>query len=363
MSQIKLHDTDRNEEFEVDTSRPLKVYICGPTVYTASHVGHLKTYMTFDIIRRIMTDYLGLNLIYMMNITNVDDKIIKATYLEEYPDLDESAYPDNLKESEFLPTEKFENYANKWEADFFRVLDSVNIRQPDVLSRVTEYIGEILEFVEEIDKNGYAFEHDGSVYFYGTQYALDSGKELEDVDTADSDQMKDPSSKYNFVLLKKAQPHEPGWESRWGRIRPGWHIECSAMASSVFGDTVDIHGGGIDLAFPHHHNEVLQSNARFFPPNGDRDGTWVQHFMHTGHLNIKGLKMSRSLKNFITIEEALQSNSPDELRMLFLLHQWDSPMDYSDDTMRDAEYFIGLFKNFDKQVKSIMLRQNSMMFI
>ena len=137
MKRIKLHDTDRNEIFEVDTSRPLKVYICGPTVYTASHVGHLKTYMTFDIVRRIMTDYLGLNLIYMMNITNVDDKIIKATYLEEYPDLDESEYPTPLKNSEFLPTQKFEDYANRWETDFFRVLESVNILQPDVLSRVT----------------------------------------------------------------------------------------------------------------------------------------------------------------------------------------------------------------------------------
>jgi cysteinyl-tRNA synthetase len=376
MNRVTIRDTAKGDEFVVDSSTPLKVYICGPTVYTASHIGHLKTYMTFDIIRRIMSNYFDLKMLYMMNITNVDDKIIKATYLQEYPDLKEEEYPLNLTEDMYLPTSKFEEYANRWEGDFFNVLESVNILPPDILSRVTEYIDEILEFVDEIDRNGYAFEHDGSVYFYGTKYIVDLGQtdsdtpplnenenENEEIDPMSEAMMKDPASKHNFVLLKKAQPHEPGWDSKWGRIRPGWHIECSAMASSVFGDTIDIHGGGIDLSFPHHHNEVLQSNARFYPPNSDKSNrSWVEHFMHTGHLNIKGLKMSRSLKNFITIDEALKSNTADELRMLFLLHQWDAPMDYSDDTMRDAQHFVNFFQNFDKQVRSIMLRKNGLLY-
>ena len=367
MNQITIRDTENRETFSLDPSMPLNIYICGPTVYTASHVGHLKTYMTFDIIRRIMRDYLGLNLSYMMNITNVDDKIIRSTYLEKYPHLSEKEYPNNITEDQYLPTSDFENYADRWEKDFFNVLERVNILPPDIVSRVTEYIDEILEFVEEIWKNGYAFDHDGSVYFYGTKYLMDTktltDEEDKDFEPNDEESMKNPESKHNFVLLKKARPHEPGWESRWGRIRPGWHIECSAMASAIFGNTVDIHGGGIDLAFPHHHNEVLQSNARFYPPSSDKAqaGKWVQHFMHTGHLNIKGLKMSRSLKNFITIDEALSNNTADELRMLFLLHHWDAPMDYSNDTMRDAEFYVEMFRNFEKQVRSIVLRKNGVL--
>lgn len=290
----------------------------------------------------------------MMNITNVDDKIIKSTYLEEYPDLDSDKFPHNLTENMYLPTEKFEAYANRWEDDFFDVLRKMNIQPPDILSRVTEYIDEILEFVEEIERNGYTFVDDGSVYFYGTKYAKDT-KEAE-MDEDIESLSKDPLSKHNFVLLKKARAYEPAWSSKWGRIRPGWHIECSAMASSIFGDTIDIHGGGIDLAFPHHHNEVLQSNARFYPKSSE---TWVKHFMHTGHLNISGRKMSRALKNFVTIDQALTDNSPDELRMLFLLHQWDTSMDYSDDTMKDAVYMVGYFNNFVKQVKSIKLRRST----
>lgn len=374
MNDIIIHDTEKNDDFNVTTLENLRIYICGPTVYTASHIGHLKTYMTFDIIRRIFCDYFGLNVSYMMNITNVDDKIIKATYLQEYPYLREEHYPQNLREDQYLPISKFEEYADRWEIDFFNVMKRVNIMPPDILSRVTEYIDEILEFVEGIDNNGYAFEHDGSVYFNGNRYMKDTNAEI--LDDYDDNELnnsdENPKSKYNFVLLKKARLHEPGWESKWGRIRPGWHIECSAMASSIFGKKIDIHGGGIDLAFPHHHNELLQSNARFYPPNqlnnpdSDKiaynDDNWVSHFMHTGHLNIKGLKMSRSLKNFITIDEALQSNSPDELRMLFLLHQWNLPMDYSDDTMIDAKYYVDFFKNFSKQIKSIMIRKNCKYF-
>jgi cysteinyl-tRNA synthetase len=358
LSPIRIKDTQTSEEFTLDPSTSLNVYICGPTVYTASHVGHLKTYMTFDIIRRIFKNYFHLNFQYMMNITNVDDKIIRATYEKAYPDIVKGGYDLNdLAEEQFLAREKFEEYADFWENNFLEVMDSMNISPPDILSRVTEYIDEILEFVDEIDQNGYAFEDDGSVYFYGTKY-------MNVADEETGEYLKDPNSKHNFVLLKKARPYEPSWDSKWGKIRPGWHIECSAMASSVFGNTVDIHGGGIDLAFPHHHNEVLQSNAKFYPPTKE-DGrvdelnegkTWVKHFMHTGHLNIKGLKMSRSLKNFITIDEITKEHTPDQLRMLFLLHNWSAPMDYSDETMRDALYYVDFFENFSKQVKSIKLR-------
>jgi cysteinyl-tRNA synthetase len=243
---------------------------------------------------------------------------------------------------------------------FFESLSKVNIEKPDILSRVTEYIPEILDFVNKIYENGYAFEKDGSVYFDGIKYRHDKNIETKSNDETElKTESHNPSSKHNFVLLKKAKSYEPGWDSKWGRVRPGWHIECSAMASSVFGNTLDIHGGGIDLAFPHHHNEVFQSDARFYP---NENKTWVQHFMHTGHLNIKGLKMSRSLKNFITIKEILRDYTSNQLRMLFLLHLWSTPMDYSSETMKHAVYYVDLFKNFETQIRTIKLKKNNLIY-
>lgn len=342
---VTIDDSHNKRTFEIENGSDITMYVCGPTVYTHSHVGHLKTYMTFDIIRRILTKYFRVNLRYMMNITNIDDKIIQATYEAEYGD---DVDLDILSSHSYLPEHKFTEYADFWENEFFRTMRSVNIQDPDILSRVTEYIDEILELVSTIDKNGYAFVNDGSVYFYGTKY-----HNIKDGD--EQDYSRDPNNAHNFALLKKARPHEPSWESKWGAVRPGWHIECSAMASSVFGTRIDIHGGGIDLAFPHHTNEVLQSDAAF---HTGTDITWVRNFMHTGHLNIKGLKMSRSLKNFITIDEILKEHDADSLRMLFLLHSWCTPMDYSDNTMSEATHFIDFFNNFNKQIRSVLMRQN-----
>lgn len=344
MTDITVRDTENNV-FKLTRDKVYKIYICGPTVYTNTHVGHLKTYMTFDIIRRVIEDYFGVVTVLMMNITNVDDKIIKATYEKEYgEDIDLN----NLLPDKYLLTEKFEEFANFWEKDFFAVMDKMGIKRPNVVSRVTEYIDEIIEFVTAIDDKGFAFEHDGSVYFYGTKYA-----DIKD----NNEYSKDPADPNNFVLLKKAKSYEPGWKTKWGTIRPGWHIECSAMASSVFGSKIDIHAGGIDLKFPHHHNEMVQSNCRY-GYNKTESEQWVDHFMHTGHLNIKGLKMSRSLKNFITVEELAQIHTPDQLRMLFLLHDWDEPMDYSDDTMQHAVKYVDLFTNFFVQINSILLRSD-----
>lgn len=356
MSQVSLLDTINGNRFILNSSEklsendPLKVYICGPTVYTHTHIGHLKTYMTFDIIRRVLEDYFRIPMHYMMNITNVDDKIIKGVYEEEYGFPNNYNY-DNLPKENILENEKFIEFADKWEKDFFRVMDKMGIKRPDTLSRVTDYIDEILNFVDEIDKKGYAFEEDGSVYFYGTKYEGINN-------TENTDYSKDPNHPLNFVLLKKTRQYEPGWMSKWGSVRPGWHIECSAMASSVFGDNMHIHAGGVDLKFPHHQNELFQSNARFGLSSNETSHGWVEHFMHTGHLNIKGLKMSRSLKNFITVEEALKHNTPDNLRMLFLIHTWCVPMDYSDDTMEHAEFYTDLFTNFFVQINSILLRQS-----
>jgi cysteinyl-tRNA synthetase len=248
------------------------------------------------------------------------------------------------------------NYSNSWEKKFFDTMDLMKIKRPNIVSRVTEYIQEIFDFVDAIDMRGYTFEDNGSVYFYGTKY--------NNIKSDDGKYSKDPSDPHNFVLLKKTKPYEPGWiygMDNSGRfstvhsVRPGWSIECSAMASSIFGHNFDIHLGGIDLKLCyHHHNEMQQSNARY--KINDSDPDWVNHFMHMGHLGIDGLKMSRSLKNFITVSEIMKEYSHDQIRMLFLLHNWSDSMDYSDETMKHATFYVDLFKNFFLQTKSILLR-------
>lgn len=359
---IKLFDTWNNKYFIVAPGSSLRTYICGPTVYSESHIGHLKTYLSFDIIRRVLEDYFKIAITVMENITNVDDKIIKGTYQNFYGD---QVIPDdydlnNLDPSKYLDNQQFIDYADMWEKKFFDVMDSMRIRRPNIVSRVTEYIEEIFEFVDAIDKRGFAFEDNGSVYFYGTKY--------NNIKSDDGTYSKDPKNIYNFSLLKKTKVYEPGWNYKTKSqnsfktlqsVRPSWHIECSAMGSSVYGYNFDIHAGGIDLKCIHHNAEMQQSNAIYKIDENDMD--WVNHFLHMGHLNsgIDGQKMSRSLKNFITVPEIMKQYSHNQIRMLFLLHQWADPMDYSDHTMKHAVYYTDYFKNFFLQTKSILLRQTT----
>jgi len=322
-----LYDTVKKTEFTINRTKPLRIYVCGPTVYTHTHVFHAKTYITFDIIRRVMEDYFKIPVQYMMNITNVDDKIIKSVYQLKYGDKDIDL--DDLEEHEYLPHSDFTEYADYWEKDFLSIMDKLNMKRPTVMTRVTDYINEIFKFVEEMNKNGYTFVHEGSVYFKG-------------------DEDEDPKNPKNFVLLKKSKPHEPSWSE----VRP---IECSAMISAVFGSKFDIHCGGINL-----HNEVIQSVTRFYPEELKVDKTsniWFDHYMHTGHLNIDGCKMSRSLKNFITVKDILAEFSSNQLRMLFLLHKWNDGMDYSEDTMKGATYYTDYFTNFFTQIDSLLIQQ------
>ena len=363
-NEIKLFDTWNDKYFTVKPGSRLRTYICGPTVYSDTHIGHLKTYLSFDIVRRVLEDYFKIALTVMENVTDVDDKIIKATYQKIYGNeiISDEYDLNKLDPSMYLDNKYFSDYANEWETKFFDTMDKMKIKRPNIISRVTEYIQEILEFVDAIDKRGFAFEDDGSVYFYGTKYnniISDEYMALNEAQQEASEERvkysQDPKNIHNFSLLKKARPYEPGWSSKHGVIRPGWSVECSAMGSSVYGSNFDIHLGGIDLKTCfHHHNEMQQSNARY--KVNESDPEWVDHFMHMGHLNIEGLKMSRSLKNFITVSEIMQKYSHNQIRMLFLLHNWAAPMDYSDETMKHAVFYTDLFKNLFVQTKSILLR-------
>jgi cysteinyl-tRNA synthetase len=250
-----------------------------------------------------------------------------------------------------------------YENSFLKDMAALNILPPSVLTRVSEYVPEIIEFIEKIIKNGYAYESNGSVYFNTVKYdksddhyyaklvpeAFGDSKALAegegDLTAADACQEKQNIT--DFALWKVSKPGEPSWDSPWGKGRPGWHIECSAMAGCVFNEQIDIHSGGIDLKFPHHDNEIAQSEAAFGNNN------WVNFFIHSGHLHIQGCKMSKSLKNFITIKEALKSYTATQLRILFLLHSWKDTLDYSDQSMEGVLSFEKSCKEFFYKVKDM----------
>ena len=325
-------------------------YQCGPTVYAESHVGHARSYVTLDVVRRIMKDYLGYNIILCQNITDIDDKIIMRSSEQGIP---------------------FRDLATKFEAEFFEDMTSLGVQLPDMVTRVSEYIPEIVEYIAKLIEKGVAYASAGSVYFNTSAFEAKGqiyGK-LVPEQKGNSDLLAegegalnvndDKRSASDFVLWKKQKEHtdgiiEPFWDSPWGKGRPGWHIECSAMSSAAldrFGNgNLDIHAGGVDLKFPHHENEIAQSEGY----QGCRQ--WVNYWLHTGHLNIKGFKMSKSLKNFITIREALVTHSSRQIRFCFLLHKYSSPMDYSDGTMTQAVNIEKIFSEYFHSIKAVLRR-------
>uniref|UniRef100_A0A183JL33 cysteine--tRNA ligase n=1 Tax=Schistosoma curassoni TaxID=6186 RepID=A0A183JL33_9TREM len=241
----------------------------------------------------------------------------------------------------------FEVLARHFEKEYLVDMESLNIIPPSVLVRVTEYIDAIIKYVKQIIDNGFAYvAPSGSVYFDTNRFAsspMHFYAKLVPTAYGDTNQLEsgegelcitgEKKSPNDFALWKASKPGEPFWSSPWGKGRPGWHIECSVMASDILGGTLDIHSGGVDLKFPHHDNELAQSEAYFGHSH------WVNYFLHSGHLTISGCKMSKSLKNFITIRDALKTHSSRQIRLIFLLHSWRDTMDYSVDTLAEAVGF------------------------
>jgi len=273
---------------------------------------------------------------------------------------------DAEKGAQVTQKEIFEAHARKYEVEWLEDMAALNIRQPDCLSRVTEYVPKIVTFVEAIIAKGLAYESNGSVYMdiaafktAGHAYPKlepSKGKATE-AEMAESEGTfkagdGEKRSASDFALWKKSKAGEPAWESPWGGGRPGWHIECSVMASDIMGDNMDIHAGGNDLKFPHHDNEICQSEAFH------GCAQWVNHFWHFGHLLIKGLKMSKSLKNFITIRQALEDFTARQLRLLFLLQPWDKRMDFSDQTVGEVKTKEASLKNYFDEVKAVLRDSN-----
>ena len=310
--------TKTNEEI---TERNLNWYMCGPTVYDYSHIGHARNYICNDIIRRIL-EYFGYKVNLVMNITDVDDKIINKSN-EIYKD-----------------PNKFLEISKKYEEEFLKDLNALNVKDPEIITRASQYINEIIDFINGIMENGYAYESNGSVYFDSQKYyeKFDDNFQLNlNEESFDQVIFNEKKHAHDFVLWKKSKENEPFWDSPWGVGRPGWHIECSAMASDIFGESFDIHSGGCDLKFPHHENELKQANARF------NKCCWVKYFIHMGHLHIEGLKMSKSLKNFITIKEILKKYNSNQIKMLFLMNKYNQPMNYSEDRLIQVSEILDSF--------------------
>ncbi|KAJ8600871.1 hypothetical protein CTAYLR_006981 [Chrysophaeum taylorii] len=313
---LSVRDSATGKEVEMK-KRPLRWYACGPTVYDAAHLGHARTYVMLDMLRRVATAY-GHEIEYAMGVTDVDDKIISRA-----------------RELDVEPLE----LARVEEVKFFEDMGRLGCARPSRVLRVSEHVEDVIDYVRDIEAQGLAYQASGSVWFdvgklgdlYGT-FAEGRGTSAAAAGVGG----KGKKDARDFALWKGSKVGEPSWESPWGPGRPGWHIECSAMTRAAFGDKLDLHAGGVDLAFPHHENEVAQwRGAR---PEPSRSGTWCSCWVHTGHLHIEGRKMSKSLKNFITVRELLASGcEPDDFRIFCALHGYRSTVSYGPEKLVEAK--------------------------
>lgn len=294
----------------------IKWYTCGPTVYDSSHVGHACCYMKLDIIQKILKNHFAQNVVSVLNITDIDDKIIKRGAALKL---------------------RAEEVAEKYEAEFWDDLNALGIEKPLLILRVVENMELIKNFIATLLKNNQAYKAaDDSIYF-DVSKDCDYGRLLNVGVPEEKSSIK--KSAMDFALWKSPKPGEPYWESEWGPGRPGWHIECSALASSIFGSTLDVHCGGIDLRFPHHENEEAQSCAFHAKPQ------WVNYWIHIGELQLNNfVKMSKSLQNTVSIKSLLEKSTADAFRMACLQSHYRSSMEYSEELLVTAENNLNKFR-------------------
>ena len=311
---MRIYNTlsGRKEEF-APGGDPIKMYVCGVTPYSECHIGHAMSYIIFDVIKRYL-EFRGYRVRYVQNFTDVDDKIIAR------------ASQSGLSTQEL---------AQKFIAQYFSDMDALNIKRADVYPRATEEIPEIIKVIAGLIERGHAYSAGGDVYFRVSsfpQYGKLSHRSLSVMMTgASCEEKSEKEHTIDFTLWKAAKPGEPQWESPWGPGRPGWHIECSAMSLKYLGETLDIHGGGQDLVFPHHENEIAQSEAF------TGVSPFARYWMHNGLMQLGEEKMSKSLGNLITVKEALERYSADAIRLFVLSSHYRSPLTYIEDGLEAAE--------------------------
>ncbi|MCG1000608.1 cysteine--tRNA ligase [Lactococcus lactis] len=333
---MKIYNTYSRqlEDFQPIEPGKVKMYVCGPTVYNYIHVGNARSVVAFDLVRKYL-EFRGFQVQYISNFTDVDDKIINGA-----------------KAANMTTTDFSERYI----AAFYEDTDALNVKRASQNPKATEFIEAMIEFIQELVDKEFAYVSQGDVYFRVSKskdYAKLANKNLADLLAGASgrtdEETKLKESPADFALWKSAKADEVSWQAPWGAGRPGWHIECSVMSTSLLGETIDIHGGGADLEFPHHTNEIAQSEAK----TGQK---FVNYWMHNGFVNVDGEKMSKSLGNFTTVHELLQVVNPQILRFFLATTHYRRPVNFTDDALTEAENNIkkieNAYRHLDEQAES-----------
>ncbi len=336
---MKIYNTmtRKKEEFVPIDENEIKMYVCGPTVYNYIHIGNARPAVVFDTMRRYM-EYKGKNVKFVQNFTDVDDKIINKS-------LEEGVSAREISE--------------KYIGEYFRDAEALNLKKATVHPKVTENMDEIIAFVKALVEKGYAYEADGDVYYRTRRfggYGRLSGQNIEDLEAGArisvGEKKEDP---LDFALWKARKiDGEPAWESPWGFGRPGWHIECSAMSNKYLGETIDIHGGGQDLAFPHHENEIAQTEAY----TGKK---FSNYWMHNAYITIDNEKMSKSKGNFFTVRDILKRYTGEEIRYFLLSGHYRSPINFSEELMTQSRNALGRMHNAKQNLEHLIRNGSDLM--
>ena len=329
---MKIYNTltRKKEEFVPIEEGKVSMYVCGPTVYNYFHIGNARPFVVFDTMRKYL-EYRGYKVKYVQNFTDVDNKIINRA-----------------KEEGLTAGEVSEKYID----EYYKDAAALNIKKATVHPKVTETIPDIIKFIQDLIDLGYAYESDGDVYYRARKfegYGKLSGKNIDDLISgariAVGEKKEDP---LDFALWKaRKEDSEIAWESPWGMGRPGWHIECSTMSKKYLGDTIDIHAGGQDLQFPHHENEIAQSEAHSGKP-------FAHYWMHNGYINIDGIKMSKSLGNFRTVRDLLGAYDGEVLRFLILSGQYRGPIDFGEEILTQSQNGLNRMRNAKSNLKHLI---------
>ncbi len=312
---MKIYNTmtRQKEDFVPLVPGKVGIYACGPTVYNFFHIGNARPFIVFDVLRRYLR-HLGYQVTFVQNFTDIDDKLIRRA----------------LEENTTVP-----EIAEKYIAEYFTDAEGLGIERADVHPRATKHIGEIIAMIKKLEQKGYAYRTDNGDVYFNTQafsgYGKLSGQNLEDREAGARIEVDDiKKNPMDFALWKAQKPGEPAWNSPWGMGRPGWHIECSAMSTKYLGETFDIHCGGVDLIFPHHENEIAQSECATGKP-------FARYWMHNGHINVDNRKMSKSLGNFLLVRDISKEFDLEVVRMFMLSAHYRSPINYSHDLLVQAQ--------------------------
>ncbi|MCD2436150.1 cysteine--tRNA ligase [Acidaminococcus sp. NSJ-142] len=337
MSTLRVYNdmTRKKEEFVPLEPGKVKIYVCGVTPYNHPHIGNARPFVVWDVIRRFL-EHEGYDVTHVQNFTDIDDKIIREANKEGVT---------------------WDTICNRYIKAYFEVMDKLHVKRVHIYPRVSEHIPDIIKTVEALIANGYGYVVDGDVYYRVEKfehYGELSGRNLEDMlagARVDVDERKE--NPMDFALWKAAKPGEPSWDSPWGKGRPGWHIECSTMSTKYLGNTLDFHGGGSDLIFPHHENEIAQSEgATGVHP-------FVRYWVHNGFITINSEKMSKSLGNFMTVLDILKEYEPEVVRYFILNTHYRSPLDFSDERLEEAKRSLERLRTAQNNLKEIEAQINA----